>query len=99
VTTSSGVTVAAAAGTAVSTVVGTGVGGSVGGEEVTGTAVVTGLVAADWVQPAINMHAMITIKGRIPYHLINNFFFGNGIMLLPAGKIRVQGCTAGWNLC
>jgi hypothetical protein len=86
-------------GTAVPAASGAGVESSEGGEEVTGTAVVTAPVPEDWVQPAIIMHAIITIKGRIPAHLIYNFFFCNGIMLLPAGKIMVQGCTACRNTC
>jgi hypothetical protein len=86
VTTCCGAPVAATVGTAVSTATGAGVAGSAGDWEVSGTAGVTEPVAEDWVQPAINIHAIITRKREIPEYLIHNFFFGKGIRLLAAAR-------------
>jgi hypothetical protein len=75
VTTCWGATVAAAVGMAVSTAGGAVVADSAGDGEVSGTAVVTGPVPDDWVQPAIHMHAIANKKRKIPEYLIYNFFF------------------------
>jgi hypothetical protein len=60
-------------GMVVSTVAVAEVAGSAGDGEVSGAAGVTEAVPDDWVQPAINVHAIITRKRKNPEYLIHSF--------------------------
>ena len=77
------------------TAVGAGITGSAGGGEVAGTTVVTGAVPDDWVQPAMNIHAITSRKRKIPGHLIHNFFLRRQHQAFVCGSVSAYGRTAG----
>ena len=62
-----------------------------------GSAGVTEAVPDDWVQPAINVHAIITRKRKIPEYLIHKIFFGKGIRLLAVARHRYRIVQPAWD--